>query len=66
MSKRRADFQLDRDGRHKAIEEELDRKAEEGKFSANQLSSANTAGRINQSQLLQPLLQSQPSMCLLT
>lgn len=45
MSKRRADFQLDRDGRHKAIEEELDRKAEEGKFSANQLSSANTAGR---------------------
>lgn len=45
MSKRRADFQLDRDGRHKAIEEELDRKAQEDKFSSNQLSSANIAGR---------------------
>ncbi len=31
MSKRRADFQLDRDGRH-IIEEELDRKAQEDKF----------------------------------
>ena len=45
MSKRRADFQLDRDGRHKAIEEELERKSQEDKFSLSQLSSANTSGR---------------------
>ncbi|KAL6938988.1 hypothetical protein ACO0OL_000611 [Hanseniaspora opuntiae] len=60
MSKRRADFQLDRDGRHKAIEEELDRKAEEGKFSANQLSSANTAGR-KIAKLRKPLNKPEPA-----
>ncbi|KAL6935426.1 uncharacterized protein HGUI_00136 [Hanseniaspora guilliermondii] len=60
MSKRRADFQLDRDGRHKAIEEELDRKAEEEKFSANQLSSANMAGR-KIAKLRKPLNKTEPA-----